>query len=249
MQRSSVTEYLDNFLRLGRDIAYVHKRGYRTLRWSYRQTAEVAFQFARELEARGIGPGDRVLLWGENCAEWVAAFLGCLLRGAIAVPMDRTASVDFALRVHQQVDARLAVVSSDLIKASRLTQNVLELESLAEAISLRSKERYRPIAATPDDTVEIIFTSGTTAEPKGVVISHRNILASLVPLETEIAKYIKYERIFHPIRFLNLLPLSHVFGQFLLSGCAEPQRSRRRHQARTHFCGSRRSTSRGLAQR
>jgi long-chain acyl-CoA synthetase len=63
--------------------------------------------------------------------------------------------------------------------------------------------------------VEIVFTSGTTADPKGVVISHRNILANLEPLEKEIRKYLKYERVFHPLRFLNLLPLSHVFGQFL----------------------------------
>jgi long-chain acyl-CoA synthetase len=63
--------------------------------------------------------------------------------------------------------------------------------------------------------VEIVFTSGTTADPKGVVLSHKNILTNLEPLEKEIGKYLKYERIFHPLRFLNLLPLSHVFGQFL----------------------------------
>ena len=63
--------------------------------------------------------------------------------------------------------------------------------------------------------MQIVFTSGTTAEPRGVVISHGNILANLEPLEREIGKYLRYERIFHPLRFLNLLPLSHVFGQFL----------------------------------
>ncbi len=63
--------------------------------------------------------------------------------------------------------------------------------------------------------LEIVFTSGTTAEPKGVVITHGNVLANIAPLEKEIGKYLKYERFFHPIRFLALLPLSHVFGQFL----------------------------------
>ena len=63
--------------------------------------------------------------------------------------------------------------------------------------------------------MQIVFTSGTTAEPRGVVISHGNVLANLEPLEREIGKYLRYERIFHPLRFLNLLPLSHVFGQFL----------------------------------
>jgi long-chain acyl-CoA synthetase len=70
-------------------------------------------------------------------------------------------------------------------------------------------------ALSRSDTLEIIFTSGTTADPRGVVISHGNVLANIEPLEREIRKYLSYERIFHPLRFLNLLPLSHVFGQML----------------------------------
>jgi long-chain acyl-CoA synthetase len=60
---------------------------------------------------------------------------------------------------------------------------------------------------------EIIFTSGATSDPKGVTITHRNVLANIIPIEREIAKYRRYEKPFHPIRFLNLLPLSHMFGQ------------------------------------
>jgi long-chain acyl-CoA synthetase len=66
-----------------------------------------------------------------------------------------------------------------------------------------------------DDILQIVFTSGTTAEPRGVVITHGNVLANIAPLEREMQRYLKYERWVHPIRFLNLLPLSHVFGQFL----------------------------------
>ena len=66
-----------------------------------------------------------------------------------------------------------------------------------------------------DDTLQIVFTSGTTAEPKGVVITHGNVLANIAPIEREMRRYRKYERLVHPLRFLNLLPLSHVFGQFL----------------------------------
>ena len=72
-----------------------------------------------------------------------------------------------------------------------------------------------PEEAQPEDALQIVFTSGTTADPKGVVITHGNVLANVTPLEAEIGKYLKYERWVHPIRFLNLLPLSHVFGQFL----------------------------------
>ena len=86
---------------------------------------------------------------------------------------------------------------------------------LAAAVAERPAERFRPAQIQPSDPLEIVFTSGTTAEPKGVVLTHANVVGNLAPIETEIRKYLKYERLVHPIRFLNLLPLSHVFGQFL----------------------------------
>lgn len=213
MGRRSLIEYLDHFYRRGSEIAYVHRRGYRMARWSYREIAETSYRFARELEARKIGKGERVMIWGENCAEWIAVFFGCLLRGVVIVPMDQIATPDFARRVAGQVDARL-LVSSDG-RALEPSLPVLSLEGLRQALQHRSSAPQTLSQAQPDDAVEIVFTSGTTADPKGVVISHRNILANLEPLEGEIAKYIKYERFVHPVRFLNLLPLSHVFGQFL----------------------------------
>src|ERR1044071_9980999 len=107
----TLAEYPQLHLARQDEIAYVYRRGFRTLRWTYRQLGELAFRFARELEARSIGKGDRVLLWGDNCAEWVAAFFGCMLRGAIAVPMDRIAAPEFARRVAEQVEPRLLVAS------------------------------------------------------------------------------------------------------------------------------------------
>ena len=91
MQFETLADYPQLFLTAGRDVAFVQPRGYRLERWTYREVAELAFRFARELEARTIGKGDHVLLWGENSAQWAAAFFGCMLRGAVAVPMDRIA--------------------------------------------------------------------------------------------------------------------------------------------------------------
>jgi long-chain acyl-CoA synthetase len=214
MERHSVSDFLDDFLSHGSQCAYVQRRGYRTERWTYRRVAETAFQFARELESRGISKGDRVLIWGDNCAEWVVGFFGCSLRGAIAVPMDDAASPDFVGRVLAEVDARLVACSRKNVP--QITgAAMLVLEELSASVTKHSATHYEPVFIDRADPLEIIFTSGTTAEPKGVVISHGNVLTNVVPLETEIRNYLKYERWVHPVRFLNLLPLSHVFGQFL----------------------------------
>jgi long-chain acyl-CoA synthetase len=210
----TLAEYPRLHLARRSEIAYVYSRGFRTLRWTYGQLAELAFRFARELEARGISKGERVLLWGDNSAEWVGAFFGCMLRGVVAVPMDRVAAPDFAQRVMSEVDAKLIVCASTLT-VHAANRPYLELENLAEALAQRSSQTYAPVEFSRDDTAQIVFTSGTTAEPRGVVLTHGNILASVDPIEREFPKYRRSERLFHPIRFLELLPLSHVFGQFM----------------------------------
>src|SRR6266851_7934800 len=129
MPRRSLIEYLAGYDRHGRSIAFGERCGYRVTRWSYHDVASVAARFARELEARRIGPGDRVLLWGRNSAEWVAAFFGCILRGAVAVPMDQGATADFAGRVAQQVDAKLLILGQEHVPAGE-TRPVLLLDSL-----------------------------------------------------------------------------------------------------------------------
>lgn len=211
MERTSVAEYLIDFERLGAELAFAERSGYRVFRWSYGQIAATAYQFARELDGRHIRKGDAVMLWGPNSMAWVAAFFACANRGVVVVPMDDGASPDFALRVFSQVKARLLVCSREHAPAALPT---VLFEELRETVSRHSAVRLAP-EAHAEDELQIVFTSGTTAEPKGVVITHGNVLANIRPLEGQIRPYLKYERWVHPIRFLNLLPLSHVFGQFL----------------------------------
>jgi long-chain acyl-CoA synthetase len=192
----------------------VFPRGYRRERWSYHRVASVARQFARELSTRKIAKGDVVVLWSPNCAEWVAAFLACASSGVIAVPVDDASSPDFTQRVAAQVRTRLVLCPRE---RSHLFPEVAALDpaDLPSSVAHHSDGSVPPVEVQPSDPLEIVFTSGTTAEPKGVVLTHANVAANLAPLATEIRKYLKYERFVHPLRFLNLLPLSHVFGQFL----------------------------------
>ena len=112
-RRQSLVEFFRDFERYSRDFAYARPEGYRVTRWTYRQLVESAAQFARHLESSRVQPGDRVLLWGPNSAEWAAAFWGCVLRGAVVVPMDFAATPDFAGRVAQQVQAKLVVATRE----------------------------------------------------------------------------------------------------------------------------------------
>ncbi len=212
MGQGAVVSYLERFLQRGEECAYRQRRGYRSLSWSYRRVVETAFQFARELESRGIVKGDRVLLWGPNSAEWVAVFWGCALRGAVVVPVDEASSADFAERLCRQVDAKLLVCSHQHALSGWPS---IVLEDLPRELVGHSCAFYDSSGIAATDTLEVVFTSGTTAEPKGVVITHGNVVGNIAPLEAEIRRYLKYEPLAHPVRFLNLLPLSHVFGQFL----------------------------------
>jgi len=195
--------------------------GYRTWTWTYAELARQAQAFALALRSRGIVSGQAIAIWSENRPEWIAALWGAFLEGVVLVPIDYRASSDFLRKVATIVDAK-AVLSGDAVDTSALgtERPVWRLHELArsEAGGPRADDRTstlgpRPSALGPDSTAEIIFTSGATAEPKGVVLTHRNILANIVPIEREMVKYRKYIRPFAPIRFLNLLPLSHMFGQ------------------------------------
>jgi long-chain acyl-CoA synthetase len=212
--RPHLASLIEEFRNHAAEIAVVDHRGNRRYRTTYGELAELAGRFAAEVELRSIVAGDRVVLWGENSAEWIGIFFGCLLRGVIVVPLDAAGSSEFAGRVVGDVSPKLIVGDWNLL--ATLGDGCPKL-SLA---GIKAQLPVEPMFAVSDavkqhSPFQIVFTSGTTSEPKGIVHTHRNVLASLQPIEDEIAKYRKYERWVHPLRFLHSLPLSHVFGQFM----------------------------------
>lgn len=214
MQREHLASLIDDMHRRGRDTAVVEHRGVRHLRTSYGVIADLAGRFAAELRKRDIRPGQRVALWGVSSAEWIAVFFGCVLRGVIVVPLDAASARDFVKRVIADTQAKLVVGDAQLLRGLSFDGAKLSLEELQTRLPREAEFAVDP-AVTLDAPFQIVFTSGTTSEPKGIVHTHRNVLVSLEPIESEIEKYRRYERLFHPLRFMHTLPLSHVFGQFM----------------------------------
>jgi long-chain acyl-CoA synthetase len=178
-------------------------------RLTYDEAARAAEAFAEKLRAAGIAKGERILFWGENRPEWVVALWGSILEGVIAVPIDFRSSGPVVSRIAGIVSARALLIGGALHPPEGLACPVWRLPEVQSPAE--SSSTFTP--AAPDDVAEILFTSGATGEPKGVTITHRNILANLKPIDAGIEKYRKYMGPFAPIRFLNLLPLSHLFGQ------------------------------------
>ena len=158
-------------------------------RYTYRDTTERARAFAARLHAEGIVQGQHVVIWSENRPEWIVALWGCLLRGVVLVPIDYRASADFLQRVARIVDARAVLVGDAVPDPTGRRRADLEAVRADVAMPPRLAIARRPSSHTPDDVAEMIFTSGATSEPKGVVLTHRNILANIVPIEREIGKY------------------------------------------------------------
>ncbi|MCH7622307.1 MAG: AMP-binding protein [Chloroflexi bacterium] len=177
--------------------------------WTYAELWSASRRAAAFLRASGVAKGDRVLLWGDNRPEWVAAFFGTLLLGAIAVPIDAQSTEDFLALIQDATQPRYMFIGAE--QKQRLEENhppfllfeelitrLETLEPLAEADALAGVE--------PDDIAELVFTSGTTGSPKGVILTHRNILAN-VKMATS------HFRVTPKHRVLAILPLSHMFEQ------------------------------------
>jgi len=213
--RDTLIDFFHDLARARGDFL-VYDDGFRSRSYTYEQVGRAARGFAARLQTLGLHKGDKVVFWSENRPEWLVAFWGCVIVGVIVVPIDYRASPDFLARVSRIVTPKLVLIGQDvppldahLIVAGPPVWKLHELQ-WGEG-SPRGVPDVSSVGR--DDVVEIIFTSGATAEPKGVVITHRNVLANIVPVEREVLKYRKWARPFSPIRFLNLLPLSHMFGQ------------------------------------
>ena len=209
MRRETLVDFFTDLIAIRGDFL-AFDDGYKRRVHTYEEVGRAARGFAARLQAAGIRQGDKVIIWAENRPEWIASFWGCLISGVVVVPIDYRSSADFVRKVAGIVAASLVLVGDDVLPLGDGSE--LREWRLAD-LDWRADGAMPSVPVTRDDITQIIFTSGATADPKGVVIRHRNVLANIVPVEREVIKYRAYARPFHPIRFINLLPLSHLFGQ------------------------------------
>jgi long-chain acyl-CoA synthetase len=221
MRRDTLVDFFRDLVTIRGDFL-VFDDGYRRRTYTYSEVGRAARGFAAKLAAAGVRANDKVVFWGENRPEWIACYWGCLIAGIVVVPIDYRSSEDFVRRVSGLVQARVMLVGDEVRSdpsgegaggASAPGRPAAPVVWRFADLDWRADGPMPDVSPTRDDVIQIIFTSGATAEPKGVVIRHRNVLANTVPVEREVMKYRTYARPFHPIRFVNLLPLSHMFGQ------------------------------------
>ena len=149
---------------------------------TYSQLARMAAGARARLAVRGLGPGDRCVILAENDARWCAALLGILQIGAVAVPLDTNYGANQIARLLEDSGARLLLASPRMEAIAR--QAASQRGSGCTVLPLGGAEQESGPAATASparrqDAAVILYTSGTTSDPKGVVLTHGNLLAEL----------------------------------------------------------------------
>ncbi|OIO71464.1 MAG: long-chain fatty acid--CoA ligase [Zetaproteobacteria bacterium CG1_02_53_45] len=191
--------------------------------WSRINVQQAVLRLAAWLESKGIQPGDRVGILGHNCPEWFIADYAILRLGAVTVPAyftDPPEAVQYVL-ADAGVSLILVEEGEQLHKLDGVDVERLPFHGDSGSIStiIRDPKWDNALkAACPERTklATLIYTSGTTGQPKGVMLTHDNMLS-------DVAAGIGGVHVFENDLFLSFLPTSHAFertvGHFLPTAC------------------------------
>lgn len=215
----SLSEMLDHSVaRFGQRTLFLRKLGQRWVATSYAEFAKIVSDLAAGLAELGVARGDRVAIISNNSVEWAAIAYATYALGAALVPMyesQRDADWSFIVR---DSGAKVLFASTPEIfaRVSGFSASAPKLKHVAciagSYAAILAEGRARPVVdtrPTRDDVAALLYTSGTTGEPKGVVLSHGNILANVLALEKIIAATIARPE---EHRALSFLPWAHAFG-------------------------------------
>jgi long-chain acyl-CoA synthetase len=200
-------EYVENLGRFGDNLALTSRSFLKLKRVRHRDLRDGANRVANFLRAAGVEQGDRVMVVSPNSPEWVTLMLGTFMLGAVLVPVDAASSEERVLRFAKETSPKMLFSSRNLRfeNTGLLTYFLDELDELVVTQPARANvASLDPASLDPASPAVIVFTSGTTADPKGVVLSHANILANVDGILERI-------HVGEQWRFLSVLPLSHMY--------------------------------------
>jgi len=197
-------------------VAVEVQRRDRVDRYTYRELRRMAVTAAARLATSGIGAGDRCALLASNDADWCAAYLGILATGCVAVPLDTNYSASQIATVLADCGARGLVTGLAFTgaahEAARRVGPTVVVTAMGALVPGPGSQHGADDAALPvsawraDAPAVILYTSGTTSDPKGVVLSHANILAEGDAV-FELVKVSERDAV------LGVLPLFHALAQ------------------------------------
>jgi long-chain acyl-CoA synthetase len=170
-------------------------------RYSYNKILDLALRFITFLKEKDIRRGDCIAVCTYNSPQYFYVFLGCMFHGVTLVPIDYASSPELIKKFYMKTRCKMIVTSVHKI----LGLKRVNTEELDDILSSRRPGKVN-MDVGDDDLLEILFTSGTTGDPKGVMLTHDNIYSNL----TSVLKIIKITRRY---RLVSILPLSHVFEQ------------------------------------
>jgi long-chain acyl-CoA synthetase len=171
------TVFAGTVARFGDQTAVEIQRANRVDRFTYRQLHDMATAWSSWLAAQGIAAGDRCAILAGNDAHWCAAYLGILRRGAVAVPLDTNYSAAQVTTIVRDSGAKMLFVS-DAFKSNAAEAGIPLTNLHAEwpaTLGTQPLEPFEPVE--PLEPAVILYTSGTTSDPKGVVLTHANLIA------------------------------------------------------------------------
>jgi long-chain acyl-CoA synthetase len=174
---------------------------WRMISWTYHDLKEYAYKIAAMLESHGVGYGDKVILISQNSPYWVGAFFGILHKGAVVVPLNPQSSEEFLNKIIKATGAKVVLKSFILFSKNKIKIPVVDIETFTSKSKFFEKHNVKP-----DDVAEIVYTSGTTGDPKGVVLTHRNIYSNLESISG-------MSKITTADRTVAVLPLFHMYEQ------------------------------------
>ena len=193
MKRENLLDFFDDRIRSKQNF-FVYDDGYRSYTYSYEEIRQAAYDFSERLVGAGFRRQDKVIIWSENRPEWVVALWGSWLARCVVVPVDYRASEDLLSKIVSIVESDVVLIGDEVPSPTGKVK-AWPLKDLLTANRIKAKSSA-PVTGADNSTelAEIIFTSGATADPKGVQLTHRNILANTLPVEREILKYRKVLR-------------------------------------------------------